>query len=507
VTDEAPAAPGAQDPFRDAAADLWRAGGGVGRLRVAGGSMGPTLTAGDVVRVRAGARPRLGDIVVARTAGGLVVHRVIGHRDERVLLRGDDTARADPPVAITDVLGRVTAVEGLPGRRLDSAMARSVGVAASTWARTQQALGDRPYRPRPGALPAMVDRVAARVAPPMPPEALLTLLAARLVIGSAEARRMAALAAAGLDWEQVLALARRAQLGPLVAHGLRQLGQDAAVPEAVRRDLQKQYLGNVLRHRQIVAIVDALLARLAGEDIPVLAHKGIALALTVYPDPALRIAGDLDLSVRDSDRARAEAAVADIRDGLVQANPDRRSQHGHHVELDGTAHHDLDPTRHGGGRWRAESLDWAGMWDRAETVVVGDHSLLVPCPTDLLVTLVANSVRRGFSPVRLIADIAAVVARHGDDIDWVALEHELARTRLDRRSWPALTYAVDWFGADVPARLLEPPADLHLAPWEILLLERKHRQPFLRLPTRVLWAGSAPAAVRQAWRLARAGRR
>ncbi len=302
-------------------------------------------------------------------------------------------------------------------------------------------------------------------------------------------------------------LALLGQLGPLVYHGLGLLPAAVAVPDDTRAALQRQYVGNLLRGREQARFVDEILARLATAGIPVLAHKGLALSLTVYGDPALRIAGDIDLSVPDEQRARAEAAVADIRQGLVRDNPDRRSQHGHHVELDGTVHHDLDPARFGGGRWAAGSLDWAGTWDRARPATVGGHVVLVPCPEDLLITLVANSIRRGFSPVRLVADLAATVDRFGAELDWRQVEAALGASRLDRRSWLALGLARDWFAADIPARLLEPPGDLRLAAWEGALLSHKHRQPFARLPTSVLWAGSTPAALRQAWRLWRAGRR
>jgi hypothetical protein len=124
-----------------------------------------------------------------------------------------------------------------------------------------------------------------------------------------------------------------------------------------------------------------------------------------------------------------------------------------------------------------------------------------------MVTLVANALRRGFSPLRQVVDIAVLSVRQGADLDWRAVADELARCRLDRRSWIAFGLAVDWFGAAVPPALLEPPDDLRLALWERAMLDRKHARPLLRLPTRVLWAGSATAAARVAWELWRAGRR
>jgi hypothetical protein len=216
----------------------------------------------------------------------------------------------------------------------------------------------------------------------------------------------------------------------------------------------------------------------------------------------LRIAADIDISVQDGDRRRAEMAVADIRDALVAANPDRRSASGFHVELDGTAHHDVDPSLSGGGRWKTRTLDWEGIWRRARPIDVGGHPLLVPCATDLMITLVANAVRRGCSPARLAADLAATSSRLASDIDWDHFERAVSANGLASRSWAVLSLAVDWFGAPVPAALVEAPVGLRIASYERWLLEHKRRRPFRRVPTSVLWAGSYPAATSAALRLA-----
>lgn len=486
---------------------LWRSAGHTGRILIRGGSMRPTLADGDVVRVRAGPA-RFGELAVARNPeGGLVAHRVVGRRGADLLLRGDDAPATDPPVAADDVLGRVVAVEGLHGRRLDGAAARVVGVATAGYARAQHALGQRPRRPRPQALARAVAGATGHLLPAMAPEVAFLLLLTRPATSAAAAEQAARLAGEGLRWDHVAELARRGQLGPLLYRRLSQLPSGTHVPDEARADLQRQYVGNFLRCGEQARFTAEILGRLARAGIPVLAHKGLALALTVYDEPALRIAGDIDLSVPDDQLSQAEAAVADVRAGLLRANPDRRSQHGHHVELDGTEHHDLDPARHGGGRWATGPLDWSGIWERARTVTVAGQPVLVPGPADLVITLIANSLRRGFSPVRLVADLAATVDRLGAALDWRQVEAVLRDTRLDRRSWIALGLARDWFAADIPARLLEPPDDLHTAAWERLLLGHKHRQPLARLPTRVLWAGSSAAAARQAWRLWRAGPR
>lgn len=82
---------------------------------VAGNSMRPLVSTGDIVRVRrpGPTDPRLGDVVAVRGMpdGGLLLHRVIEARDSRVLLRGDNSAVDNGEWERTSLLGIVVAVE------------------------------------------------------------------------------------------------------------------------------------------------------------------------------------------------------------------------------------------------------------------------------------------------------------------------------------------------------------------------------------------------------------
>jgi hypothetical protein len=489
-----------------ALADLWARSGAVGRVPIRGESMATLLRDGDTVRVRAGAVPRVGDIVIVRTSEGLIAHRLVSRRGGQLVLRGDASLTFDPPLAPDAALGVVTAVEtiGRPWRRFDGPLARLLGLVTVAYARLHHAAG---RGPRPAWLPRLALGIEARLLPPMSPEEAFLVLMARQHIAPPVAARARAIVAEGIDWGRVIEMARVAQLGPLLFAGTRQLGDDAGIPMPVQDQLRMLYTGNWARSRRVRALLVEMLARLAGEGVPVLAHKGAALAATVFADPALRIAGDLDLSVPDADRARAEHATDAVRQPLAAANPDRRDPAGYHIELDGTVHHDLDPSRYGAGHWQAGELDWSGIWQRAEGIDVDGQPMLIPCPTDLLLTLVANAVRRGFTPCRLVSDLAETIAHHGETIDWPAFAAATQSTRLDQRSWIALGLAAEWFGADVPAHLLEPPPNQHLLAHERLILAIKQRHPSWRTPSRMVWAGSRRRALRLglglAWAMAR----
>ena len=85
------------------------------RFRAGGCSMWPFVRDGDVVTVAPldGARPGRGRVVAFVHPHGerLVVHRVVGKKDGRLLIKGDNAHVADGLVGAASVLGWVTRVE------------------------------------------------------------------------------------------------------------------------------------------------------------------------------------------------------------------------------------------------------------------------------------------------------------------------------------------------------------------------------------------------------------
>ena len=89
----------------DAAAPVW--------VDVKGASMEPSLVDGDRVLVEplgAGVEPYRGEVVLARLASSLVIHRVVTVSDGVAVTKGDARVDVDPPVRLDGVLGRVVQV-------------------------------------------------------------------------------------------------------------------------------------------------------------------------------------------------------------------------------------------------------------------------------------------------------------------------------------------------------------------------------------------------------------
>jgi signal peptidase I len=73
--------------------------------------MWPSLRSGDVARVEPLTEsPRPGEVVVARFAHALVVHRVRRCDADACVLRGDNVPAEDPPLPRARLLGRVSLV-------------------------------------------------------------------------------------------------------------------------------------------------------------------------------------------------------------------------------------------------------------------------------------------------------------------------------------------------------------------------------------------------------------
>lgn len=121
-----------EDVIREIRAELYQRQG-QGWFRVATGSMRPIIEPGENVLVKhiAAAAARKGDILLYRSGGDYVTHRLVGflaRGGEEVLLAKGDAGTVPEELAPADVCGRVVAIEKSGGRtlRLDSVRGRIV---------------------------------------------------------------------------------------------------------------------------------------------------------------------------------------------------------------------------------------------------------------------------------------------------------------------------------------------------------------------------------------------
>lgn len=157
-----------------------------------------------------------------------------------------------------------------------------------------------PRDDRPGPASGLERALLAR-----PPVRLL-LQAARAVppadLGAAVARAVAD----GLDWDEVVRLARSHRLVPHVAPAL---AGEAAVPEAIRRRLLAASRRHAYRQLRMAGALGQALGALGEAGVPSLPLKGPTLASWLFGDPARRTSADLDVLIAPGSVGPAVAAV------------------------------------------------------------------------------------------------------------------------------------------------------------------------------------------------------
>jgi signal peptidase I len=127
TAEELPSSPSSarspQHLFLDVSTELLQCGHSV-RFKAPGRSMQPTIKEGETITVDpiAPEEVKRGDIILYRTPGGVVAHRVVGIERKMstqssslsphhlFLLRGDSATTCDAPVAPDQVLGKVISV-------------------------------------------------------------------------------------------------------------------------------------------------------------------------------------------------------------------------------------------------------------------------------------------------------------------------------------------------------------------------------------------------------------
>lgn len=249
----------------------------------------------------------------------------------------------------------------------------------------------------------------------------------RLILACArtdpEAVRVAELVRCGPDWRRIVRKAERWKLVPLVHTNVRQASAPVAVVERLRHLHHLDATYGLARR----AILRAALTRCSEARVPVVVLGGAVLAALVYPAPALRTMGRIDLFVREDDRARADAALAGV--GQVRL-----------------CH-------------RIARLPVDGVWARARPAQIESIATLAESPEDLLLQLALDMALRRSEPraaasVRTLCDVGETCRRYGRAIEWRHLVAHAATHDVAEPLYWALRLARDLVAAGVPSDVL-----------------------------------------------------
>jgi hypothetical protein len=257
-------------------------------------------------------------------------------------------------------------------------------------------------------------------------------------------------------------------LAPYAWHRLKDNGSSGRVPRACAIPLRHAYYvaaGDAELHR---AELNAALGCLAAAGVTPILFKGAALAHTVYPDPACRPMGDLDLWVTAESMPAARAALVEL--GYIERDKESRppalqAQISGEVQMIGSGAGQGLVELHWGafaGEWlrRTAAIDHRDIFCRARPAEIAGCLAWVMAPEDALIQLalhLAVNHQMAYPGARGLLDVA-LLARH-EQVDWSSLAGRADAWRVATAVWLVLALTERLFGLPGSA-----PAVASLAP-------------------------------------------
>jgi hypothetical protein len=256
-----------------------------------------------------------------------------------------------------------------------------------------------------------------------------------------------------LDWGELWNLALRHEVQPLVWAHLRSRPElRSAVPAQLAQTAERRYFASALRNRSRSAELARILEILHRGGVPVMPVKGVVLDELVYGGDAPRTFDDLDIVVRRRDLPAARAALGELG---YRGRPVPRFEEVDH------RFHDLQLFRPVDGAEQCLEIHWdlwpsarfdsiiEDLWERAVPARVAGVAARVLSDEDTVLHL---AVHRTSSALRLrfVCDVAELVRRRADTLDWDALEARAEAVGARIALHMALRLARDLLEAPVP---------------------------------------------------------
>ena len=285
---------------------------------------------------------------------------------------------------------------------------------------------------------------SAKITATTSPEIELLLCCARTQIDDATAEQINKLVEQEIDWANLLQIADRHRVFPLLTQSLL-----ATCPEAVPPDILAR-----LRHlfhaqgQHNLALTSKLLKILnlfKEHNIDAIPFKGPVLAASAYSNLLLRQNGDLDLLVKESDFQKAIDLL--ISQGYVQTI--QVPWEVHLTYKDGRNSIDLDLHREIVPKHLSCSLSSTYVWTHLESFSLAGKIVSTLSPEASLLILCLNGNKECWRRLNRVCDVAEFIRAH-PNLDWPQVMNEAETMGFKRLIFLGLLLAHKLLGVKLP---------------------------------------------------------
>jgi hypothetical protein len=269
------------------------------------------------------------------------------------------------------------------------------------------------------------------------------------------------------DWQLLFQQAIDHRIMPLLYHHLNAVVPDR-VPASIMAQLRQYVQSNKLRVLALNAELFRVLDAFAAAGVEAVAYKGGLLAQMAYGANDRRFFEDIDILVHSPDffapREVLQAQYRPYRFSLMSELKERRycrwfgeySMVNQENDIWLDVHHRLVAGD------CSLSVNFDSVWQRLEPVTLMGRTVQTLKREDLLIYLCVSGMKDGWSYLRSVSDVAAMVG-HNPDLDWQDIQAQAARLGVERMLYVGLSLAQRLAAVPVPRSLTaaiaaDPPA-------------------------------------------------
>jgi hypothetical protein len=279
-----------------------------------------------------------------------------------------------------------------------------------------------------------------------------------------------------IEWKGFVPLIAYHGVGGLLLYWLRRLGLENNLPTSVYKDLYGIYESFSNIWEDYHQIIKKILGRFNESKIDVILLKGAQLAYTDYPHVFLRPMGDIDLFVNRPDRSRVIKLLLEMGFNLYEPGDscNRFFIRGGFKGKEGNTHKPVFIEVHSNfqapirlNKSFGVDMDefWNGtqmksIWNGTQMKSIAGFPFLQLSPTYNVIYLCTHFGEHHFSRLIWAYDIALLIHRHGEEIDWETVKDLCPRMRIRRVLYFSFDLCRELFQIPVPEgvlRSLSPP--------------------------------------------------
>jgi hypothetical protein len=265
-----------------------------------------------------------------------------------------------------------------------------------------------------------------------------------------------------IDWDEFIPLAARHGVDGLLFYWTNKLKLESSLPRNVYRSLRGIYESKLHSSEDYRKIIKKILMRCYESEIEIVLLKGAQLSHTDYPHFFLRPMGDIDLLIKGSNKLRIISLMLEMGFNLYHTGEtcdkffirgiSRREKENTHKPIFVEVHSNLHvPIRLN----KSFSVDMAEFWNGTLMEYFNGFPFRQLDPTYNLIYLCTHLGEHHFSRLIWSYDIALLIHRHGERIDWERLEDHCRRMKVRSPIYHSLSLCQELFGISIPEKILK----------------------------------------------------